>query len=264
MLYVDKNIKERASEIFVSGYDPEMTGPVSHDLTIQNIIAGDGKTVDDYTLQPGEMAMVNTNQVIQMPVDLLGRIGEKNSRIRQGLLVSGPHYFPGHKTRIILRVFNCSSYAIEIESGDSIAQIFFEELKDRPEKDYSQRADASFNNETNYSGFGKYKSAYEKRMKKMKDMEEDLNEKENRIYANIITLMGIFVSIFSLIMVNFSSKRLATGSSLVHLNLSLGFAITLMLGAILLFINHREVKSKAAIFIYITLLIALLIALVIV
>ena len=37
-----------------------------------------------------------------MPTDLVGIIGERNSKIRQGLEVVGPHYFPGHTTAIYL------------------------------------------------------------------------------------------------------------------------------------------------------------------
>ena len=45
----------------------------------------------------------------------MGRIGEKNSRMRQGLWVSGPHYFPGHKTYIYLRVQNLTADTIKIK-----------------------------------------------------------------------------------------------------------------------------------------------------
>ena len=51
----------------------------------------------------------------------------------------------------------------------------------------------------------RYKDEYEKRMERIKDAGRDLDEKINHIYANILTLMGIFVSIFSLLMVNFTN-----------------------------------------------------------
>lgn len=115
-----------------------------------------------------------------------------------------------------------------------------------PDVTYDRLSDASFNEELDYRGYGKYRTAYEARMKRLQDSKDDLDKKENRIYANIITLMGIFVSIFSLIMVDFTQAGSLTGNALVRTNLSLGFVILLFLGAILLFINQKNVKNRSA------------------
>ena len=123
MILVDKDIKARASEIFEKGYDENNVKPVSYDVHIKGIIEDDG-TVESYRLRPNEVVFIESEEMIKMPLDLMGRIGEKNSRMRQGLHVAGPHYFPGHKTRLFLRVQNISSAEIRIKKGDSIAQIF--------------------------------------------------------------------------------------------------------------------------------------------
>ena len=44
-----------------------------------------------------------------MPLNVLGRVAEKNSRMRQGLQVDGPHYQPGHITYVFMRVRNISN-----------------------------------------------------------------------------------------------------------------------------------------------------------
>ena len=92
----------------------------------------------------------------------MGRIGEKNSRLRQGLWVSGPHYFPGHSTYIFLRVKNISPNDIGIKEGDKIAQIFFEQLDEVPDTTYDSQADASFNDEDQYRGLGRYTTEYDR------------------------------------------------------------------------------------------------------
>lgn len=97
MILVDKDIKARASEIFEKGYDENNVKPVSYDVHIKGIIEDDG-TVESYRLRPNEVVFIESEEMIKMPLDLMGRIGEKNSRMRQGLHVAGPHYFPGHKT----------------------------------------------------------------------------------------------------------------------------------------------------------------------
>lgn len=48
-----------------------------------------------------------------------------------------------------------------LQSGDSIAQIFFEQLSDVPNHTYN----STFQNEYDYTGFGsKYQAEYEKRI----------------------------------------------------------------------------------------------------
>lgn len=68
---------------------------------------------------------------------ILGRIAEKNSRMRQGLKVDGPHYQPGHVTYAFLRVQNISSQIILLAQGMRIAQIIFEQLTQIPDVPYS-------------------------------------------------------------------------------------------------------------------------------
>lgn len=250
MILVDKDIKNRQSEIFCDGcYDESCVNAVSYDLHILGIVAQD-KLADSYVLHPNEVIFVKMEEKIHMPKDLMGRIGEKNSRIRQGLWVSGPHYFPGHETYIYLRVQNITSDTIKVKKGDKIAQIFFEQLSDVPEHTYDQQQNASFNDEDQYRGMAEYKDEYEKRMEKIKDANNDLDEKINHIYANILTLMGIFVSVFSLITVNFSNlgKSFANTKYVAVMNLSLGIVICLFLGLIMFFINHKTCSKKMIVF----------------
>ena len=242
MILVDKDIKTLAEKVIIKGYNPSNVGPVSYDVTIQNIICED-EDKKSYVLRPQEMIFIKTAEKIKMPNTLMGRIGEKNSRMRQGLFVSGPHYFPGHETYMFLRVVNLSSNSIALSSGDKIAQIFFEELKQEPEHNYAFEPNASFNNEDEYRGLGKYQGEYEKRILKMEELSDNLDKKENSVYLNVITFMGLFVSIFSLITINFSqlSNNFAP-ENIIPINISLGVVIALFMGLILIFLN--KAKSK--------------------
>lgn len=69
-----------------------------------------------------------------------------------------------------------------------------------------------------------------------------MEKREGSIYANILTMMGIFVSIFSLITINFSniSSENFNGDLILKMNLSLGIIITLFLGLIFLFVNKKN------------------------
>ena len=260
MILVDKMIKKRASEIFLEGYDETCVTAISYDLHIDEIISGD-KSVDSFVLRPGEIVFIKTKEMIRMPDDLMGRIGEKNSRMRQGLCVAGPHYFPGHQTYLFLRVQNISSGTIKIKEKDEIAQIFFEQLGEKPEKSYEYQNRASFNYEEEYRGLGKYKDEYEERLGKIDDAGKKLDERISNLYANILTIMGLFVSVFSLISVNFTSVSSGnmTKEVIVPMNISLGIVISLFVGLILIFIN--KANNKLFLIGYIILMLLLIVGL---
>ena len=259
MILVDKDIKRLSKDLIVTGYKEENVNAVSYDLSIDQIVLEDGNK-DCYCLDPNEVVFIKTNEEISMPRNLMGRIGEKNSRMRLGLFVSGPHYFPGHRTYMFLRVMNISSNQIEIKKGDKIAQIFFEELIQEPEADYSMQEGSSFNNESQYRGLGNYQSEYSKHITKIEKLNQDLDRKENSIYVNIMTFMGLFVSIFSLITLNFSNYKVdLSKESIIAMNLSLGLVICLFMGLILIFLNRA--KSKKYLFTYVSLMIILILIL---
>mgnify|MGYP002796077817 CR=1 FL=1 len=104
---------------------------ISYDLTIGVICGIDEKENIHYDLRPGETVFVKTKEKLAIPLNILARIAEKNSRMRQGLKVDGPHYQPGHVTFAFLRIQNISNNTIELSAGMRIAQIIFEELVSR-------------------------------------------------------------------------------------------------------------------------------------
>ena len=155
MVLVDRDIKTLVQNgLLISGnYKPENLGCVSYDLTIDNIIAEDNIT-DEYIIKPKEFVIVKTNEELNIPVNIIGKIEEKNSLLRLGLFVSGPVYQPGHKTYSFLRVYNLSNTEITLKKDFKIAQIIFEELTEIPEETYDKKKNASFNNESKYIGYG--------------------------------------------------------------------------------------------------------------
>ena len=161
MVLVDRDIKTLVQNgLLISGnYKPENLGSVSYDLTIDNIIAEDNVT-DEYIIKPKEFVIVKTNEELNIPVNIIGKIEEKNSLLRLGLFVSGPVYQPGHKTYSFLRVYNLSNTEITLKKDFKIAQIIFEELTEIPEETYDKKKNASFNNESKYLGYGKYEKQY--------------------------------------------------------------------------------------------------------
>lgn len=256
MVIVDKGIKNGCKKgVFISnGYSDGNVGAISYDLTIDSIISNSGKSVEEstYELAPHDTIFVKTKEEICIPKDYMGIVGEKNSVMRQGLVVSAPFYQPGHKTYCFLRVQNISSSIITLSEGKQIAQILFSSLSDTPDVPYSEKNDASFNNENEYKGFGKYKSKYSKEIKKVEKAKEDLDSKVQMIYSNVLVFMGIIAAIFSLITINFEAFK---GESLdkmrfLSMNLSIVFSISFLMGIILSFTTKSFQKNKALHIIY--------------
>ncbi len=165
MILVDKNIEELVLKSnLITNYNSENLGCVSYDLTIDKILKED-EEVESYILKPQEFVFIKTNEKLNMPNNLVGKIEEKNSLMRLGLEVSGPVYQPGHKTYCFLRMYNYSSKEIELKKDFKIAQIFFETLNEIPRKTYDKDQKASFNNEEKYLKYGKYENEYKKIVK---------------------------------------------------------------------------------------------------
>ena len=245
MILVDKDIKKRVEngELIIEGYQESNLSNTSYDLSVDDIYtktnAQSAGGVKECELEPGDVVFVKTREKLKISTDILGTVGEKNSRMRQGLVVSGPHYQPGHETFAYLRVQNISDSIITLRQGMPIAQIFFEQLSDEPEHPYN----GTFQRETSYVGLGNYEKEYSKERRETADRKrEQLEERENSIYANVLTLMGIFVAIFSVISINYHAftQAVVNGKFIVAMNLTLAICITTMMGIIALLVGKRK------------------------
>lgn len=259
MILVDKDIKMYVKEkdLIVEGYREENLNGISYDLTI-GAICTEEKEHLEYELRPGEIIFVRTVEKLSIPNNILGRIAEKNSRMRQGLKVDGPHYQPGHVTYAFLRVQNISENVIVLQKGMKIAQIIFEQLTQVPEVPYGNQVGASFQNEEKYRGFGNYKAEYNKQIKdEIAQAKEDIESASHKIYANVLTLMGILVAIFSLLTINYQAfnQSAMDFQYILVMNLTLALCIVVMMGVILIFVN--KAKNKWFLGAYIVILVVL-------
>ena len=265
MILVDSQIKERINnkELVISGYNECQLNSVSYDLSIECIVDVSGQSKLEYDLDPGETVLIKTCEKLSIPHDIVGKVVEKNSRMRQGLVVSAPVYQPGHITYAFIRVQNISTNTITLKRGMFIAQIMFENLEKEPDKPYDKQEGASFNEEVEYKGLGNYKAEYEKQTKIFSDKNrEKIEDMSQRIYSNVLTIMGILVAIFSLLTMNFQAfhSSMEIGNIIV-MNITLAICIVLMMGVILIFVN--KAKNKGFLIAYILIIVALVVGLIV-
>lgn len=259
MILVDKDIKQLVAhnQLIVDGYEEENVGSISYDLTVEEIISGSEKHLKDITLEPGDVVFIKTKEKLCIPDNILGRVAQKNSRMRMGLYVDGPHYHPGHETYAFLRVWNISSDNICIKEGQKIAQIIFEELSHKPDTLYGQDKHTAFVNETEYLGLSTYKKEYEKYVKKIEKVSDNIENKETQIYANVLTLMGIVSAVFAIITLNFEAfaKAELDIKFILTMNLSLVLALSVFFGLLHIIINRQRKNSFSLLYIVILVLI---------
>lgn len=180
MVLVDKNIRELCSKgkLISRCYKPDYVNSISYDLTLGEFLDSDNQNMD---IGPGGFMMIKTEEELEIPDNITGRIGEKNSLLRMGLKVDGPQYQPGHRTYAFLRIQNISDRVITLRKGMKIAQIYFEELKETPDRPYSAQPGASFQNEDSYRGFGAYDKEYRKNIKTLEEVKDDIENLSHRI-----------------------------------------------------------------------------------
>lgn len=97
MVLADSRIKELIYSGVLDNADLSKVGPVSYDLTTRAFYTNDGEQAS-VTLLPGDSVYVASKEAIHLPDNLVARVLLKNSRMRQGLSLDAPLYFPGHST----------------------------------------------------------------------------------------------------------------------------------------------------------------------
>lgn len=246
MLLVDRDISAFLSngsalnsdenQTAITGGDPNSVTNIGYDLTTERFykLSSSGET--SCTLLPGESVFAESEEHLRFDSQTVGIVALRNSRIRQGLSLDAPVYQPGHKTPIRFRLTNISDKAIELEAGEKHAMLLFYQLAAAPDRPY----DGTFQKELTWKGMGAYNSQYAAQIKEIEDKTKDLRSLEKSVYGNVITILTIFVGIFTLLNVNISLvKEAATAMSFLFFNLSTLGAVS-FLAALLDTLLQRE------------------------
>lgn len=84
---------------------------------------------DSFTVHPGQFGLILTEEIIYVPIDLMGFISIKAKKKFRGLInVSGFHVDPGYKGRILFSVFNAGPSNLTVKRGEPFFLIWFSSL----------------------------------------------------------------------------------------------------------------------------------------
>lgn len=222
--------------------DPSAVGPVSLDLTTKDFCSQQGSS-SKVILNPGDSVFVETCECVKLPTDLAARVLLRNSRIRQGLTLDAPLYFPGHKTLLYFRVSNVSANAIELDCSKGIAQVVFEQVCD----DVAHPYEGAFTDELSYKGMGSYQGKFDKDIKAFESSNrKELEATEKRIKDSVLGLMAFFAAIFTLVNVNagvIGAQVSAPG--VLAVNLSVVGCFSALVALIELVVGHGSKRESA-------------------
>lgn len=248
MILLDKDIKKllirssaegKKTVPYIENGDESCITNIGYDLRADCFMR-DGKTLSECQLEPGESVFVGSKEIIGFSNDLVGRVVLKNSRIRMGLTMDAPVYQPGHITPIYFRLTNISQDEITLEHLEKYATLMFEQLEYSPDKPYN----GTFQQEFSFKGLAGYKSKYIDQIQSIGDKVQDIKSLEKSVYSNVITILTIFVAIFTILNVNISLVQQAiSGIQVLSYNIiilgAIGFLVALMDEVL-----HRESKNS--------------------
>ncbi|WP_169173257.1 dCTP deaminase domain-containing protein [Bifidobacterium oedipodis] len=190
-------------------------------------------------LNPGDSVFVASKEVLNLPSDMTAQVLLRNSRIRQGLSLDAPLYFPGHHTRVFYRVTNVSADSIALDAGRGIAQLVFEPVAGAVDAPY----EGAFSDELDYRGLGRYQNVYAADMHRIADKAEEIKGIEKRMYGNVLALMAIFAAIFTLVNVNVQTAGWEL-AKIITMNLATVGSFAFLVGLITVVLKPQERWQK--------------------
>lgn len=247
MLMIDKRISERGAELLEPFNESNVTN-IGYDLKTECFFLNAETSRTEVDLEPGDTVFVRTVETVKLPDNMVAAVQLRNSRIRQGLSLEAPLYQPGHHTKIFFRVTNASRQKIHLDTTKGIAYLVFLPLGESVAKPYN----GTFQNERDFVGMGAYQAALSDEMTELEKKEDSVKNMEKTVYGNVLSIMGIFVGIFSLINVNLSlvAKDVAM-ATLLTFNFATVGAIAFLIGLISIILpdgkNHKPIWYASAI-----------------
>lgn len=99
------------------------------------------KEAVNFTISPGEFILASTNEVFDIPHDIVARVEGKSSLGRYGLLVhsTAGYVDPGFSGSITLELANVGKYPIVLTAGMPIAQVSFVRMSSKASNPYGSK-----------------------------------------------------------------------------------------------------------------------------
>ena len=140
----DKSIIELVenNEITIKPFNMENLTPNGYDLTVEEIEIPEKQktTTKKLAIPPGERFAVSTKEIISCGENHCAQLWLRTSWARKGIICSFGKIDSGFKGNLTLLGLNASKENINIEIGNTFAQIVFEKLSTSANELYEERS----------------------------------------------------------------------------------------------------------------------------
>tara|TARA_B100001250_G_scaffold123690_1_gene105114 strand:+ start:1254 stop:1733 length:480 start_codon:yes stop_codon:yes gene_type:complete len=129
-------------EIIIDPFVDKNLTPNGYDLTVEEIEIPEKQKTETkkMTIPPGERFAVSTKEVISCGENHCAQLWLRTSWARKGIICSFGKIDSGFKGNLTLLGLNASKKNIEIEIGNTFAQIVFEKLSTAANELYEERS----------------------------------------------------------------------------------------------------------------------------
>ena len=106
-------------------------------------------TGDTFTIQPHEFVLAETDEYVELPIDVSGILHGRSSLGRLGLFVENAGFVdPSFEGTLTLELFNAAPYPITLHSGMRIIQMVLFETKNTPSAGYGRENGNKYSGQT--------------------------------------------------------------------------------------------------------------------
>lgn len=143
MIISDTQIEEliREDKLGIEGYREENLTPNGYDLTISEISIEGDESVNEGSVKIPENTWfaVSTEEYVRFPSNIAGELWIRTTWARQGVISSFGMIDSGFEGNLTLSAYNAGD-EIEIDIGETFAQLVFHLLSKDSEKLYEERS----------------------------------------------------------------------------------------------------------------------------
>ena len=131
-----------AGLLISGGFSDSSVTPNGYDLRIRTIFLPGAvpETSDDVEIPPHSWFAVSTLEKVTLPDSISAQLWIRSSYARKGILGSFGKVDAGFSGTLPLSFYNASSKAVRLVAGERVAQIVFERLCGKTERDYASRS----------------------------------------------------------------------------------------------------------------------------
>lgn len=247
MILPDKEIEARInnSELLVnedgSAIDSPTAKNISYDLSTKRFYSKeqDNEGTEKFTLQPLGSVFVASSEQIKLPNNISAEVKLKYSLMTDGLMLDAPLYQPGHHgSNIFFRLTNISNKDIQLTTDKKYAYIVFHQTTTDVDIPYNGdfcNSQKSINEIREHS----YRGVYPDIVDDINKTRKKMNNAEKTIYGNVLVIITIFITLFSLLssFFNASSGNISVQFSTTFLILGSIFSLV---GAVCVVIDNDK------------------------